>query len=219
MRRIVILLMTAAAGALCTAFLNCGGPPKIEMNVVSYSDPDAELPTRVRFTTVELGMTGNPLLEKQLLAILRDSLVAHGHIYSPDSSEISIGLTGYIGPYQEYVPPRTISWPKLETSSTSLSGYVGTTRVSGNASTSKWTTQQLQVGGGVRTSYYRRIWVGAAGLLPNSDSVSLVWTGEAESFGSTGDLLIVAPYLLREIVSEFPHRSGRPAARRQAMTR
>lgn len=36
-----------------------------------------------------------------------------------------------------------------------------------------------------------------------------LWRGEVESTGSTSDIVVVAPYLLDELLSEFPYKSGK----------
>lgn len=207
----------SVAASAVWVLAGCASSRRIEMNVVAFSDPEYPLASVRKFVTVETGMSENPLLEKELLAIVRDSLIAHGMQYSPDSAEVVVVLNGYIGPYREYVPPKTIHLPRLEKSTTKVKGRVGTTDVSGTAKTKKWTTTPVEVGGGYQTTFYRQLYVAMATIPPPGDSSAVVWMGEAESFGSAGDLRIVAPYFVRELLTEFPEKSGLPSYRKARM--
>jgi len=52
---------------------------------------------------------------------------------------------------------------------------------------------------------------------PTQDSTGVkleqVWTGEVDSSGSNAALLVVAPWLLDELLGEFPVRTGKPTSR------
>ena len=196
-------------------------PIPMTMNVTAYPDPEESVALGTHFCTVPLGnTTGGPMLEKNLLFLVKERLVAQGLIYDEAHPQMLVGLTGYIGPFDQYVPPSTFYWsvPKTETSRTTGSAW-GSDGSSawGNATTTTQSTERVPIttGGYSITQYYRNISVLMAKLVPSADStkVNLVWSGSVQSSGSTGDLLTVAPTLLDELLGEFPQRSGKPSTR------
>lgn len=191
------------------------------MNVTAYPDPERPIVAPKRFATVVVGQTtGGPMLEKNLLALVKERLVAKGFVYDESDPELVVALTGFIGPFEEYVPPSTTYWP-MPTSTTSRTqgsayGSDGS-YASGNATTQTQGTQYIPItrNGYTVTQYYRAIDVMVASVRHDPDSVRVepVWTGSVTSSGSTGDLLTIAPVLLDELVGEFPARTGKPSAR------
>jgi hypothetical protein len=191
------------------------------VSVKAYSDPENR-PSRAKtFATVLLRQTmDDELLEKELLFLVKERLVAQGLRYDSDRPDLLVGVIGYISKDQVYVPPSTFYWP-LPTggsSTTTLSGLVGGKSVYGTATTTASTTAMVPVtrNGYTASEYARTIHVVMARptTKEGQTTADFVWSGTVDSGGATSDLLIVAPRLLDELLGEFPERSGKPADRK-----
>jgi len=218
MRKILGLVAGSLLSAGCATFL--------EMNVRAYVDPARPVVGFRSFQVVPLGQCQqNSLLEAQVLDMVKRRLIARGLTHSNSNPDALVAVTCFMGPFQEYVPPRTLYWPTTTTSSsrTTASGTVGGTWASGTGHTTTTTTrlEPRTVGGGTVTSYFRHISVLMATPVERvgKAEVELAWAGEVDSSGSTGDLLVVAPALLDQLLGEFPQRSGKSTSRRISWTR
>lgn len=197
----------------------------IEMNVKAYSDPERS-PASVRtFAVVPVGLTmKDPVLEKELLYLVKQRLVARGLVYDEQNPDVLVALAGYIGPFEHYVPPSTFYWPMPTSgsSTTNVAGTVGATSVSGTATTTTSGTSYVPFTrpGYTVTQYYRNIQVimGERVATPGEAKVNILWSGTVDSSGSSADLLVVAPTLLDQVLAEFPRRTGAPTARRVPWT-
>lgn len=197
----------------------------IDMNVKAYSDPEKSPPTARSFTVVPLGLTmKDPLLEKELLFLVKQRLLAKGLVYDEQKPDVLVALVGYIGPFERYVPPSTFYWPmpSSTSSTTNVLGTVGSTSVSGTSTTTSSGTKYVPITrqGYTVTQYYRNIQVvmGERALTGGEAKVDVVWSGEVDSSGGSADLVVVAPTLLDQLLAEFPRRTGSPTTRRVRWT-
>ena len=195
--------------------------PVIHMNVKAYSDPEHLPQGETTFSVVSLGLMENKLLEKELLHLLKSNLLnKEGLSYAETNPDLIIGLVGYIGSFEKYIPPLTIPFPLTTRGSqtTTASGTVGSVPVYGTSTTTS--SQQVYVPitrpGRTVTGYYRNIHVVMGKPVYESEEtkVELVWSGTVDSSGWASDLLVVAPALLAELLSEFPNRTAKPTFRR-----
>ena len=190
----------------------------IEMNVQAFADPEVAIAPGSTFATVPVGLTKNELLEKELLFIIRERLEAKGLRYSEERPEFLVATSGFMGNYDEYVPPSTIYFPVPgSTQTTNVTGNAGGVPIYGTATTNTSGTNYVPITrrGYTRTQYVRIIDVMVARpVVRGSESTfKAVWSGKVESTGSTGDLLLVATPLIDELLTEFPRRTGRDSRR------
>jgi len=182
------------------------------MDVRGYSDPEKSLTQLKRFRLAPINKE-NPLLEKELLYMVKQRLLKMGYIQDDDSPEFLVAMNSYSGPFQYYVPPTTLYLPQYVPGSTkTYSGNIGGMSYYGTERTdSKVESKPYTVGGYTETAYYRNIqlyFVDYSKLI-QSETVDLLWLGQVESSGSTSDIRIVAPYFLDELLSEFPKATGK----------
>jgi hypothetical protein len=209
----LIIVVTLLILGCATAYL--------QTDVKSYADPDNPPAGLKTFKVVPLGLTqDNPLLEKELLYLVKHELLAKGLTYDDVNPDALVGLSAFIGPFEEYVPPATFHWPMITSSSktTTTTGTIGMTNVFGTSITKETDTQLVPITrpGRTRTRYYRNIQVvlGRPTVTADGSSqVELVWSGVIESTGDTSDLVGLAPTLIDELLGEFPERSGKPVNR------
>ena len=215
-----LVLLWGSLGLLCCSILVLGcasaQTPQVLMNVRAYPDPEYDLAGLKRFDIVQIDSL-NPLLEKQLLFLVSDSLVGRGYIHDKAQPEFLVALSQYCGRFSEYVPPQIVYVPVYSPgTTTNYSGYFGNTYVSGQSKTSGiLSSVPVTTGGGTITQFYRSITLFFVdrSKLGKSESLPQVWTGTADSEGSTSDILLIAPYLVSQLLGEFPTRSGLPSER------
>jgi hypothetical protein len=211
MRKNLMLLGLAVALASCA-------PSRLYMNVQASMDPEVPITPGATFATVT-GSMKDDLLERELLAMVKERLVAKGLRFQPEHPDLYVAVSGYLGSEDRYIPPQTIyiPTPTTATQATSFSGGVGAVPVYGTATTTASGTSYLPITrpGRTRTEYLRRLDVLVARPVAVNGKVAAqsIWQGQVSSGGATGDLALVAPALLDELLTEFPRRSGRPAQR------
>jgi Domain of unknown function (DUF4136) len=208
---VVIGFALAATG--CTSF--------IKLNVQAFRDPDVAIAAGATFSTFVSPKAENPLLQKELLAQIRSHLEAKGLRFvqaNPDFYVMAFGTVSYEG----YVPPKTtyIPIPGTTTTTTQVKGNVGGVPVYGTAQSTAPTTSYIPITSAGHNEYSRVIDVIIArlGERNGTHEAQEVWRGMVTSSGSTGDLGVVAPVLLRELFTEFPIRSGRSPDRQVTWT-
>jgi hypothetical protein len=214
------------ASVLSIALLGTGCASHfIDMNVKAYADPERSLATARSFTVLPMGLTmKDPLLEKELLFLVKQRLMAKGLVYDEQKPDVLVALVGYIGPFERYVQPSTFYWPMptSTSSTTNVLGTVDSTRLSGTATTTTSGTQYVPITrqGYTVTQYYRNIQVvmGERVSKNGAANVDVVWSGEVDSSGYSADLVVVAPTLLDQLLAEFPRRTGSPTTRRVRWT-
>ncbi len=180
------------------------------MNLKVYSDPDIDLSS---YKTYSIDYTNkeNRLLEKELFKMVETAIAEAGHapklVRSDENPDILITMDFYTGKKEEYVPPKTVFTTRVENVwSSSLFGWGHNTPV---PITESHTTE-----GFTKVSYYRNIRLNFMDFkqLNSGEKLEvppLVWIGEVDSEGSSSDIRVVAPILLKQLLSEFPEKSGR----------
>ena len=213
------MMSPARGGSLAAAALlsACASLPAnyVEMNVQAFSDPEHRIESGASFATVVLGVAKNELLEKELLYLVKERLVARGFVYDESDPDFFVGATGFIGSFEEYVPPSTVYFPLPGSTTTTTTGAVGGVPFGATSSTTGTQYMPITRPGYNQTQYYRVIDVIVAEPIEQGGQLSVraLWRGRADSNGNTGDLLIVAPVMLDELLSEFPQRTGRDPRR------
>ncbi len=193
------------------------GCTSLHMNVKAYLDPEQDFSYYRRFKTLGSN-TENPLLEKQLLLLVKKKMLDRGFICDEKNPEFIIMLSFYSGAFNYYKPPATIYLPQYTTGETKNSfGTFGGISYSGHETSSgKWESKPTQIGGGTATAYYRNIRVNVIDYKPltaSTPTINFIWQGEVDSSGSTADILDVAPFLLDELLGEFPTRTDKGTER------
>lgn len=206
---VFLTVVILAVLAVCGCYVQ--PKPRVEMKVKSYGDPDLDYSPLKRFAAVRVN-EDSPLLEKELISLLKRELVAEGYIYDDENPDILVVMNFYTGSYDYYEPPRTIRIPLYVGGETKrTTGWVGGKYVTlKEKSDGRFETAEIEVSsGGIRTEYYRTIGVLFidAEHLRKTGEVEPVWRGQVDSFGSNSDILYVAPVLLDELLSEYPIRS------------
>lgn len=183
------------------------------VNVKSYRDPDKTLGAYQTFA-FDYTNKENPLLEKELLKEVQSQLEQKGLKRVKDDAQLLITINFFTGKKEQYTPPQTITTTTYE--STWNTGFIGWTPV-GYATTIP-VTESHTVPGNTTIRYYRNIrlnFLDTAELESGKEMTvpPVVWIGEAESEGEWGDIRDVAPYMLGELLNEFPAKSPLPATR------
>jgi len=205
----VTLLLVFTAGCM-----------SVHMNVKSYSDPEVSYVGYKSFAVAPIDKE-NPLLEKELLHMIKQKLISKGYKSDPENPDFLVALQYYVGPFQYYEAPTTLYLPQYTSGeSTSHHGMVGNTFYSGSSHTSgKWESKPMTYGGGSRTAYYRKMIVSVvdAKALKGTNEVKVLWRGDVDSSGSSSDIRAVAPFLIDEMMDDFPITTSRATSRSRSM--
>ena len=209
MKNLKNLLLFAVMGFVLAA-TGCAG--FISLNVQAFRDPEIEIAGGATFSTFVPPNAENPLLQKELLAQIRSHLEAKGLRFVQTNPDFYVMVFGTISD-EGYTPPKTtyIPIPGTTTTTTQTTGNVGGVPVYGTSQSTTPATNYVPITSPGRRQYSRVIDVIIARLEERNGTYGAqeVWRGVVTSSGSTGDLGLVAPVLLRELFTEFPARSGR----------
>jgi hypothetical protein len=185
-----------------------------EVNVRVYRDVDESLAGLKTFN-FDYTNKSNPLLEKELFHQLGKVMQAHGLIRVKENPQILITMDFFIGKYERYTPPTTVTSTQLQTVwNTGMIGW----NVGGFSSQVPITSSTTQAGY-TTTSYYTNIRLNflnyvklAGGTKP--DVPPLLWIGEADHQGPDPDIRGIASPIFGELMGEFPSPSAKTAKRR-----
>lgn len=204
---------------VCLFFSGCIGV--VRMDVKAYSDPEKNLLEVKQFNLASINKE-NPLLEKELLFMIKEELIQKGYTYNEENPDFLVAINFYCGPFQYYVPPTTLYVSRYIPGETrTYSGWIGGEYFRGSSTSSgQWKSEPYTVGGYTKTAYYRnlQIYFVDYNKLLQSEEVGVIWQGQVESSGSNSDIRIIAPYAIGELLSEFPIKTGKPNKRTITMT-
>lgn len=202
------------------------------MEVRAYVGQDVELDRGLTFATVELGSSRNTPDERELLALVRERLEARGLVYRAEDPDLLVRLFGTTGSAKEAgrrasaerSPATGVESDELGANPASGAGppvaVGGSMHVENRRS---WDQEQrpsmvrdwspVGSGGYSREEVTAEIrvmlsWSGDRGGLEGA-----LWSGEVKSTGFVRELARVAPFMLDELLGEFPRGSGKPPAR------
>ncbi len=171
------------------------------MDVRAYSD-STRAPLVGTFRTHLVGMCGGDrLLEQKVLTLIAQELRAKG-LTEADEADAVFVVGCEMTQGTVYEQGDTYSYPVKNLWTGETIGTYSTT-----------------VGGGDRTVYQRDFTLQAyasediASYVDGAEEPVPIWSGTASSVGSTADLLTVAPYIILELLDEFPVSSGKPSQR------
>lgn len=208
MRRFLPLIVAAAVLSGCAATL--------PMSVTAYQDPEASYESLRRFA-FKPSDRKNPLLEKQLFALVRRKLETKGLVYDQAAPDFLVALNSYSGPYRYYVPQTVTYEPRYKEGDTEIVyGQVGDKTIATTRQTAgKWVERPVVHGGHEETAYRSVLKLDflEPRALSRDKKVRVLWTGEAQSSSDQQDIRVVAPLLLDELLDEFPQGTGRPTQR------
>ncbi|GEM_PF-2920526 len=193
-----LLLLIQLPGCATYIFLD----PVVQI----YDDPDLNYSQYKRFTIHPLAGSEaakelNPLLEKQILSIVKEEMEQKGFEYTEDKEKADFVLIMQLSnEFKEtYVPPQTTLYPVFS------SGHVGGEYFS--SSTLVPTTQP----GYFRGYYYPTIsinFIDAASFKDNQ--VKLIWSAVGANVTSLSDIRYYAPDIIYGIVDRLPfHKPSR----------
>ena len=149
----------------------------------------------------------NPLQEKELLHIVKNHLTSKGYVYSEKHPDFVVSIDFAIDPVQ--VSGTTFMSTSTPGTTSTTSGYLGSGTPSyfSATTTTPGQTQMVPIPYS-DIAYHRAITIN----FTSPEGIPL-WRGEAESTGSKSDLLVVAPYLIKELLTEFPRKTGKKTGR------
>ena len=179
------------------------GPTLCLIQYRTFTDPDTAFGLFKTFD-YDLKGTNNPILEKQLFAMVGEELVANGLGRDTENPDILICMDYYIGKKEQYVPPQTITSTRIAT--TFEFGRFGNIKT--------WSTGSVPVTssytepGHTEVSYYRNItlnFLDFKRLSAGEDlkAAPLVWRGEVESEGASSDLRVAAAFMTPVLFGNF----------------
>lgn len=175
------------------------------MNLKVFKDCDIDLSSYKTYS-IEYTNKENRLLEKELFKMVETTLLGK-LVRSDKNPDILITMNFYTGKREQYIPPKTVITTKVKNIwSFNAFGWGYNTPVP--------ITQSHTVSGHTSVSYYRNIRLNFLDFKQLSTEVELevpplIWVGEVESTGTTPDIRIVAPRLLKQLLMEYPKKSGR----------
>lgn len=209
---LILLTLVMIIIALTISSCYVGSYSMVQMEVKSYRDPEFDYTPIKRFALVKANEE-YPLIEKELLSLVKRELIADGYYYDDINPDILIVIDFYVGSREYYEPPKTIRIPYYVKGKTKrTTGWVGGNYVTlTEQADGHYETAEIKVkSGGLRTEYYRNIDVRFidAEHLEKTGEIELLWRGKVDSYGKNSDIGIVAPVLLDEILSEYPFRTS-----------
>lgn len=216
-------LARAISSLLLLAFsiLNGCASSSITLDVKAYRDPEISFSGYKTFNIVSVNQNES-LLNKEILHLATQKLLKRGLTLEKEKPDLFVFLNHYIGPYEYYVPPSISYIPVYKPGEKkTYSGYIGGMSYFGTEkSNDKLELQAVRREGYTATAYYRNIslFIADVNEYQKTGQVKFIWEGTADSGGSSSDLITVAPYLLAELIGEFPSRSGKPTTRTVWMT-
>lgn len=212
------ILTAVSIAVLCGLIGGCYTGTFMYMDVLSYRDPGRHFDSMRKFAVV-YGSNQEPLLEKEIMHLVKQELTGEGYIYDELEPDFLVLANWYVGSYEYYEPPKKLRLPYyVKGEKRTTSGWVGGDYVSLTEQSESLEHMELELSpGGIKTEFYRLIrldFVDGTSLAEDS-MLSVIWTGIVDSYGKARDILIVAPVMLDELLEEFPYRTERFSIRRR----
>jgi len=173
---------------------------QVSMDAQGYGDPDKD-PSAYKTFALERTSRDNPLLEKELLKTLEEKLLAAGLTRSEEKPDILVVMHSFVGKKAQFTLPGTLTTMRIP-----YQWALGPARAAGGTASSADDT------------YYRHVrlyFLDYAELAQGAklDLPPLLWMGEVGSSGTMNDIRVVAPFLFRGLLEEFPKSSGKSTNR------
>ncbi|TAN44790.1 MAG: DUF4136 domain-containing protein [Nitrospirae bacterium] len=201
--------------AVIVSFMLCGCA-SVKMDIKTYSDPDHNLTVYKKFR-IEPADKENPLLTKELAAMLKRKLSQRGFVRDEAAPDFIVILDFHSTPVRYYIPPSTQYLPQYVPGETkTYTGAAGGTNVQVTEQTAgKYELRPQVVGGHTDTVYHNsiKIFFAKPSRTGGPAKDNIFWRGEGDIEHYNSDIRATAPYLLDEILDEFPYRSGKPNKR------
>ncbi|MBW8877974.1 MAG: DUF4136 domain-containing protein [Acidobacteria bacterium] len=233
MNKAILLSLLAVLVGCASAGNNSGANTnKLEVNVQAFVDPGLSIPPGSSFATVPIDKAENKLLEKELLALVRERLEAKGLRYDETKPDFLVAVAGYLGGYGDPFPRFTDYFPSAAAPAIQSPDITGSAEVPPPAAGTQPSAPPSPTTSpapspspgredvrnrrrGSRTFQYTPLYIRIIDVFVGKRvggegraAAESVWAGRAQSTGATEDLALVAPPLLDELFTEFPKRSG-----------
>ncbi len=170
-------------------------------NVNSYLDPARadRIRTLNTFDTVTLAdqsaaWCDNPILEKNLLAALKDSLVKTGYVYDPAKAEFHVCVRYAAEEFPDYVAPYTY------TTTSMMMGGGGRRGVVGVPIEEIHTTPGYTI---IRYHCTMTVYFTDSAPKPDTIKQTAFWIGEAAATADSTDITKVAPAMCAKLMDKL----------------
>lgn len=209
-----VIVRLLFAGLTALSVLSCA--PRLSLDVKAYYDPDKDLRALKRFSLIALNRD-NPLLEKELLYLVKVRLAKRGYVYDEAAPDFRVKLQWHVAQQVYYYPPEVRYRPEyLPGETRTRSGTVGGKDYRETETSSGRYELVPYLTSGVSDKEYVRL-LSITAVSPDKSMPSregdVIWTGQVESAGPESDIRVVAGFLTDELLGEFPVRSGKPGRR------
>jgi len=219
-KRLVYLLVLVMVVSGCATLNNFSHIKFTEPSIHVYKDPDIDFTKYRKFTLIpiadkDIGKEINPIAEKQLLFIVRNTLEYGGYKYvgSQKDADFLVSIN-FKNDYKTVrIPPRTITIPIYNPGTSYSSFFSGSYsgygsyggRFSGTATTYKpgyWTSQTHTIPEKVVGYFYPTF---AIYFFDKEEGI-LAWEATGVSITKNSDIRLTAQYFFSLMTSDFPNR-------------
>ncbi len=201
---------------LLLGLMNCSAT---KVYVATYEAPRKNLESFKTFSIARINAE-DPQIEREILKQVRSRLEAKGLHYVNSNADFLIAVQFYTGTYEEYIPPTTLRMRDFSPDKTGQRERdrqnLGERRTQADIMRAEVRKKTKTFEGYTHTGYYQNIQVYFV-QLPDKKTMEIVWQGAADTMTDENNLLTIAPFLIDELMSEFPHKSGKPTARKISM--
>lgn len=205
---LIILLSFLFALSACT--------PNVRMDIKVYSDPEQNTDDLKRFS-LEQNNRENPLLGKELATMLKDRLTGKGFAYDENNPDFIVTFEFHTTSVKYYVPPATQFVSQYVPGETrTFTGVSGGSPVQVTEQSAGHYELRPQVTGGYTDTAYHngiKIYFTQYNKTLKAKKGEIFWRGEGNAETHSSDIRLIAPFLMHEILGEYPVRTGKPGIR------
>lgn len=197
-------------------FLLLSNCSSTKVNVFSHHS-SASNPADMKTFGIARLSAEEPEVEREILRIVRKQLEDKGLKFVNNNPDFLVATHFYIGAFQKYVPPSTLTMRDLNPSPIDQVEETMTSRRSRPTARERQrdrvTKQGYTFQGYYDTKFYQNIQLYFVSI-PSKDQVEIVWQGEIDSQNKKEDILSIAPKFLEELLNEFPQKTGKEESRK-----
>jgi hypothetical protein len=184
-------------GSFWTAGETASSHKRFKIQMKTYNDPSVDYSKLKNFKLMFSATDNfNPLLDKHLNALVKNSLIENGLIEDAENPDFIV-----VGSHQNvFVPDRD---PGIQMQSGSFSGTSGGQHFSGTYSSGDNIVTAL-----VKLKQAQRYWVHNFGVVfVDANTGEAIWSGEATAWVGVDDIRETAPDVLKFLIGLYPEPS------------